>query len=1213
ATSGLRGLVELVQVWPDGVVGDLNELFKLLALSFRGPSHRHPLSRAHLKPAAVYFNMGQGWVDASTGVRVTACNLGCLTSKTDFEIDFTTGMGSVSELTGEERPQARAEDPTESRPAPVTLAAEPIPLASSNIDMPAPGGSLSTTPNGNGHPESVAKRSSAQIDYIQELLQKMSADDRSHLPLSQLSPRQLESETMLTSMIDDIHDRLSGLARPKDKALRLTLQTLKSALVAERSQLQAARTDPLVLHDDDDQDQEQVLAIEPPFDETIYASPGSSPTTQPGLKERLALAMVPTTDVEPTSENSDASLVRSEAFQASLRTRLSAKKFVAYAWCSWCFRRTVHGRAQRNLLRRSRYKCTECAQTTLKCRTHCGAMARGHPDYDEELCARCDGTLGDWGEERPSKRGYCSMCFHQSTHHLIHRGYVLHDTYRCGYCKAPTFLCATCQTNFGAFGSHLVLISELLHYTCARCGDHISSWEDLDPALRQLGSGDLASSAAPSRKPPLRYQHPFESFAEVRAQVACEALVDGEEFFARSHQWISEAKDTIFLSCWWLAPFVHLLRRRGEPLDDASRLCDLLWARADAGVRVYVIIWHNSMFLSLCSEEAKQLLEANHPNIHVMRHPSYTLPSFMWTHHQKFLAIDYSRAIVGGFDYAVGRFDTPQHRLTDLGVPSHLRPPSPGPRVPPEDGGDLQLSDADALARIRGMGEALAFLRLQREGTTYDPHYLWPGIDYYQPQDARPENYHTPHLPIVDRLRRCRMPWHDVSVALDGLAAYDVCANFVERWNHHRRNHPFDGAPQLGLPKPPAAGRARAASTCEVQVVRSLGAWSGLRGRTTEASVYGAYLSAIGRAQHYIYIENQYVVSSTAGGGVENRIVAAILERVRLAIRQRRTFRVFVMFPIPEETGRPANHMLQLSYQTLFRGGFSLLDQLRLEFPGTDPFEYVGFYFLRTHGTLVGGAAPGQPEFRCVTDMVFVHSKVMLVDDEVAIVASNNLNDRSMVGDRDSELGVVILDAARVPMRMDGAAFEGRKFAHELRVRLWREHLGLVGARYDHHPWVLRLAEDPIGAPVYHGIWRRVAERNTRIYREVFPHIPSNAFATFQAWEQFALDVRSGRLESPVLERLPHLAQVQGHLCFHPTRFCHQDSLDWAILEDMVGNELPLGLAGLPAGTGAAPILVSQAGWGSVAKMTPLKQLCRSVCTLPNHLKTTNSVGARLR
>lgn len=1110
------------------------------------------------------------------------------------------------------------------------------------------------------------RRSSPQLEYIQDLIAQVPKDDQlnstegSHRPLSMASLNQFESETMLTSMIDDIEERLPSLNRPKDKQLRLTLQTLKSALVAERSQLQASRLDPILLHEIDDEDDIEAdaedrtgspvskdsnysfnlskelttleISLEPSSicDNQSQSSTarsdskagselekGSNPLSRTtSLETRLAFkfdgfATEPQRDLlsqnfsphlplasvvsERTLTSLQDSSIRSEAFQATIRTRLSAKKFVAYAWCSWCFRRTIHGRAQRNLLRRSRYKCTECAQTTLKCRTHCGNMARGHSDYDEELCARCDGTLSNWGEERPHRSGYCSACFHKSTHRLIHRGYVLHDTYLCDFCKTPTFLCATCQSNFGVFESNMVLISELLHYTCAACGDQIADWED--PCLllrRQIGSGESQSSSTFYRKPLVRFHHPYESFAEVRSNIACEALVDGEVFYERSFQWIDQARDTIFMSCWWLAPFVHL-QRQNKKLDNVSRLCDLLWKKALEGVRVYVLLWHNSMFITLCSEEAKTLLEGDHANIHVMRHPSYTLPNFMWSHHQKFLVVDYSKAIAGGLDFAVGRYDNHKHQLTDLGIPYNLRPPSPPLRTPlfdsetphgnsteEDNNSDVHfqdakpLADSEVIAQLRGMNEVQAYLKLKREGKVYEPTYLWPGLDYYQPQDARPENYNTPLDDIIDRRYRCRMPWHDVSVAIEGLAAYDVGANFVERWNHHRKNLPFEASPKIGLPKPPASlANPRGRSTCEVQIVRSLSDWSGLQGRTTEASVYGAYMAAISRAQHYIYIENQYVVSSIAGGGVENRIVAAILERIRFAINHDRIFRVFIMFPIPEETGRPANHMLQLSYQTLFRGGYSLLDQLKLEFPNVDPFQYVGFYFLRTHGALLQPELPPNSpmnpfsspdsqdtnskdgtDWTCVTDMVFVHSKILLVDDEVAIIASNNLNDRSMMGNRDSELGAVILDTVRVPMYMNGQVFEGRRFTRDLRVQLWREHLGLVGSHLDDHAWVKQLTSDPIHNNTYYDIWRHVAQSNTSIYKTVFPNIPSNSFSTFSEYLQFNEDVKSGRRQSPIFSQIPLLAKTQGNLCFHPTRFCHLDSLDWAIIEDMLGNEI---------------------------------------------------------
>lgn len=51
--------------------------------------------------------------------------------------------------------------------------------------------------------------------------------------------------------------------------------------------------------------------------------------------------------------------------------------------------------------------------------------------------------------------------------------------------------------------------------------------------------------------------------------------------------------------------------------------------------------------------------------------------------------------------------------------------------------------------------------------------------------------------------------------------------------------------------------------------------------------------------------------------------------------------------------------------------------------------------------------------------------------------------DRSLLGDRDSEIAVMIEDEALVPSKMGGQPYMASKFALSLRLDLWREHLGL--------------------------------------------------------------------------------------------------------------------------------------------------------------------------
>ena len=43
-------------------------------------------------------------------------------------------------------------------------------------------------------------------------------------------------------------------------------------------------------------------------------------------------------------------------------------------------------------------------------------------------------------------------------------------------------------------------------------------------------------------------------------------------------------------------------------------------------------------------------------------------------------------------------------------------------------------------------------------------------------------------------------------------------------------------------------------------------------------------------------------------------------------------------------------------------------------------------------------------------DQVYIHAKLCIVDDRLVIIGSANINERSMRGDRDSELAAVIRD-----------------------------------------------------------------------------------------------------------------------------------------------------------------------------------------------------------
>lgn len=116
-------------------------------------------------------------------------------------------------------------------------------------------------------------------------------------------------------------------------------------------------------------------------------------------------------------------------------------------------------------------------------------------------------------------------------------------------------------------------------------------------------------------------------------------------------------------------------------------------------------------------------------------------------------------------------------------------------------------------------------------------------------------------------------------------------------------------------------------------------------------------------------------------------------------MREKQEFRVWVVIPlVPGFAGELDDPeaviprvIMHWQYNTICRGPHSLL--ARIAALGVDPSQHVQFFGLRTHGVIAG---------RAHTEIVYIHSKLMIVDDERAICGSANINERSMRGTRDS-------------------------------------------------------------------------------------------------------------------------------------------------------------------------------------------------------------------
>ncbi|EGB11220.1 hypothetical protein AURANDRAFT_5862, partial [Aureococcus anophagefferens] len=191
-----------------------------------------------------------------------------------------------------------------------------------------------------------------------------------------------------------------------------------------------------------------------------------------------------------------------------------------------------------------------------------------------------------------------------------------------------------------------------------------------------------------------------------------------------------------------------------------------------------------------------------------------------------------------------------------------------------------------------------------------------------------------------------------------------------------------------------------------VQVVRSVGRWS-LGAERRETSAHAAWCDAIANAERFLYVEQQFWITSLDEDAARWEQSAA--PRLRRAIGKGETFRALLVLPL-HPNGRfldseEVHGVMQQQFCSICRGPGSLLGKLAAEFPAVDLDRYVKFCCLRTFQDLDAGPA---------SEMVYVHSKLLVADDAVAIVGSANVNDRSLLGDRDTEVCLVVEDRAAV-------------------------------------------------------------------------------------------------------------------------------------------------------------------------------------------------------
>uniref|UniRef100_G1PSU6 Phospholipase n=1 Tax=Myotis lucifugus TaxID=59463 RepID=G1PSU6_MYOLU len=599
--------------------------------------------------------------------------------------------------------------------------------------------------------------------------------------------------------------------------------------------------------------------------------------------------------------------------------------------------------------------------------------------------------------------------------------------------------------------------------------------------------------------------HRHESYAPPRPGTLARWFVNGAGYFAAVADAILRAREEIFITDWWLSPEIYLKR---PAHSDDWRLDVMLKKKAEEGVRVSVLLFKEvELALSINSGYSKRALMLLHPNIKVMRHPDHVT---LWAHHEKLLVVDQVVAFLGGLDLAYGRWDDLHYRLTDLGDASESAAPEP-----PTACSDSTSTPDFSHNQLFWLGKDYSNL------ITKD----WVQLD--RPFEGSPD--------FIDRATTARMPWRDVGVVVHGPPARDLARHFIQRWNFTKTTKAKYKTPMYPYLLPKSTSTAHqlpftlpGGQCATVQVLRSVDRWSA---GTLENSILNAYLHTIRESQHFLYIENQFFISCSDGRTVLNKVGDEIVDRILKAHKQGQCFRVYVLLPllpgfegdISTGGGNSIQAILHFTYRTLCRGEYSILHRLKAAM-GTAWRDYISICGLRTHGELCGHP---------VSELIYIHSKMLIADDRTVIIGSANINDRSLLGKRDSELAVLIEDTEMEPSLMDGVEYQAGRFALSLRKHCFSVILG-ADARPD-----LDL-RDPVCDDFFQ-LWQDTAESNANIYEQIFRCLPSNATRSLRTLREY-VGVEPLAIVSPPLAR-SELTQVKGHLVHFPLKFLEDESL----------------------------------------------------------------------
>lgn len=337
-----------------------------------------------------------------------------------------------------------------------------------------------------------------------------------------------------------------------------------------------------------------------------------------------------------------------------------------------------------------------------------------------------------------------------------------------------------------------------------------------------------------------------------------------------------------------------------------------------------------------------------------------------------------------------------------------------------------------------------------------------------------------------DRDHASRGPFHDVHARVNGRAAGELATTFIERWGTR--------TPALRLAEPRALDDLPSEGPDVVQVARTYyGAVPG-SGRgfsfapNGERTIIDTLLQAIGRARRHIYIEDQYLTPpaefasalAAAAARVSGPLVILVpsttdqpfgLARRQAFIQQMSEawgdrFKVGILrkrFSCTQTSFKAAKGRLWLVADLGEAAADNVIEigpvgrlpdapfwlvvdgeamRAYQKVPGFSSPAGARFYvdraeatnlFKKDSGTKRADHKPGAAVVTGLFPAIYVHTKMVLIDDAFASIGSANCNRRGYYSDGECNIFAV----------RDTIA-DGDNWIRNLRVALWAEHLGVT-------------------------------------------------------------------------------------------------------------------------------------------------------------------------